>query len=54
MKVTFRLVRIGEIFELNGNTYVKKSTRTATMIGSAPVGSWCKTFYIEQLAPCKI
>ena len=54
MRVTFRLVSIGEIFELNGNTYIKKSTRTAKMIGMAPVGSWCRTFYIEQLAPCSV
>lgn len=54
MNVTFKLVRIGELFKLNGNTYVKKSTRTAKMIGMTPVGSYCKTFYIEQLAPCKL
>ena len=54
MKVTFRMVRIGELFELNGNTYIKKSTRTASMIGLSATGSYCKTFYVEQLAPCKI
>jgi hypothetical protein len=50
MKITFRVIRIGEMFELNGNTYIKKSTRTAQMIA----GPTSKTFYIEQLANCKI
>ena len=54
MRMPFKLVRIGELFKMNGNTYIKKSTRTAAMIGMGPVGTWCKTFYIEQLAPCKV
>ena len=41
MKVTFRMVRIGEMFTLNGNTYVKKSTRTASMIGLGKTGDYC-------------
>lgn len=48
MKVTFRLVRVGEMFTCNGNTYVKKSTRTALMVSSN------RTFYIGQLEDCKI
>ena len=48
MRVTFRLVRIGEVFNCNGNTYVKKSTRTALMM-SAP-----HTFYFSQTDDCTI
>ena len=54
MKVTFRVVRIGEMFQLNGNTYVKKSTRTATMIGLGKTGDYCRTFYIGQLETCTL
>jgi hypothetical protein len=48
MRVTFRLVRVGELFNCNGNTYVKKSTRTALMI------SVNRTFYIGQLDNCTV
>ena len=48
MKITFQVVRIGELFTYNGNTYQKKSTRTATMIENG------RTFYIEQLGTCQI
>ena len=48
MKVTFRLVRIGEIFNCNGNTYVKKSSSTALYLG-AP-----RTFYFSQTDLCVI
>jgi hypothetical protein len=48
MTITFRIVTIGERFTLNGNAYIKTSTRTGKMIETG------KTFYIEQLAPCSI
>ena len=54
MNVTFRMVRIGELFKMNGNTYVKQSTRTARMIGMGPTGSYCRTFYIGQKDACTI
>lgn len=53
MSMTFRTLVIGETFRLNGNTYIKKSSRTAKMIGLGKLGSYCKTFYIEQLASCE-
>ena len=46
MKVTFRLVTIGERFLFNGGTYLKKSTRTAELLG---VG---RTFYFSQTEDC--
>ena len=49
MRVTFRLVRIGELFNLNGNLYKKVSTRTAKMLGYDQ-----RTFYIGQLDDCTI
>ena len=48
MRVTFRLVRVGELFSCNGNTYVKKSTRTAVMVSTN------RTFYIGQLDNCLV
>jgi hypothetical protein len=48
MSVTFRVVRIGELFKFNGNMYQKKSTRTAKMLSNG------RTFYIEQLGGCII
>jgi hypothetical protein len=57
MRVTFRLVRIGEIFQLNGSTYIKKSTKTATVVGIDKNGMYCTTsswFYVGQMENCKI
>jgi hypothetical protein len=48
MKVTFRIVTIGEQFTCNGNLYTKVSTRTAKMVDTG------RTFYIEQIAICSI
>ena len=48
LKITFRMVRIGELFECNGNTYVKQSTRTAKMLSSNRV------FYIGQMEGCRV
>ena len=48
MKVTFRILGIGELFECNGNQYVKQSTRTARMVANGRV------FYMEQLAICTV
>lgn len=48
MKVAFKLVRVGEVFNCNGNTYMKRSTRTAMSLGS-PL--W---FYFHQMEPCTI
>ena len=48
MRITFRIVRIGEMFTLNNNLYVKQSTRTAKMVSTA------RTFYIGQLETCMV
>lgn len=48
MKVTFRIVGIGERFECNGNTCIKKSTRTAEIVGTGRV------FYFGQMDVCKV
>jgi len=49
MNVTFRLVRLNELFYCNGNMYLKKSTRTAKMVGYDQ-----RTFYFSQLDNCSI
>lgn len=48
MKITFHMVRIGEMFTCNQVLYVKKSTRTATMIQNS------RTFYIQQKANVEV
>lgn len=48
MRITFKLVRVGEIFSCCGATYVKKSTRTARLL-DAP-----RTFYFSQYETCKV
>jgi hypothetical protein len=48
MKISFRVVRVGELFSYNGNLYYKKSTRTAVMMSNN------RTFYIEQLGTCLV
>lgn len=48
MNVTFRLVRVGELFNSNGNLYLKQSTRTAKLISANRV------FYFGQLEDCSI
>ena len=46
MHITFRIISIGERFMLNGNEYVKQSTRTARML------SIDRVFYIGQMDVC--
>jgi hypothetical protein len=48
MGITFRIVRIGELFTCNGNTYIKQSTRTAKMVSNGRV------FYMGQMETCKV
>lgn len=48
MNVTFRLVRVGEMFMNNGNLCVKKSTRTALLVSANRV------FYFGQLDNCTV
>ena len=49
MKITFRSIGVDTIFKMNGNTYIKRSSRTAKLIGmSAAVGDYCRTFYFSQ------
>ena len=48
MNVTFRTIGIGENFILNGNEYIKRSTRTALMLSTNRI------FYIGQLEGCKV
>ena len=38
----FNKLRIGRLFHLNGNDYIKQSTRTAKMLSNG------RTFYIGQ------
>jgi hypothetical protein len=42
MRLDFAEIRIGRMFRLNGNDYVKQSTRTARMLSNGRV------FYIGQ------
>jgi hypothetical protein len=48
MKITFRVVRVGELFSHNGNLYQKQSTRTARLLSANRV------FYIGQMEACKV
>lgn len=48
LKITFRMVRLGELFRFNGNTYIKQSTRTAKMVSNGRV------FYIGQMEDCSV
>jgi hypothetical protein len=49
MKLTFRTIGVDTIFRMNGNTYIKRSSRTAKLIGmSAALGDYCRTFYFGQ------
>lgn len=48
MHITFRIISIGERFMLNGNEYIKQSTRTARMLSTG------RTFYIGQFEGCKV
>ena len=47
MRMTFRIIGIGDRFMLNGNEYVKQSTRTAKMLSTNRV------FYIGQMDVCE-
>lgn len=48
LKITFRMVRVNEMFMCNGNTYIKQSTRTAKMVSTGRV------FYFGQMDDCKV
>jgi len=48
MRVTFGQVRVGELFQCNGNLCLKKSTRTAEIIELGRV------FYYGQADVCTI
>jgi hypothetical protein len=48
MRITFRVVRVGELFSCNGNLYYKKSSRTAVMMSTN------RTFYMSQLDDCLV
>ena len=43
--MTFSELRVGQLFHLNGNDYVKQSTRTARMLTNGRV------FYVGQNEP---
>ena len=49
MKITFRSIGVNSMFKMNGNTYIKKSTRTAKLIGLGRTGDYCRTFYFSQM-----
>lgn len=46
--VPFTSVRMGELFILHGNVYLKASTRTAVMVQNG------RTFYIREHEHCTI
>jgi hypothetical protein len=46
--ITFRMVRINELFTCNGNTYIKQSARTGKMVSTGRV------FYFNQFDTCKV
>ena len=48
MKVTFRIVSIGERFTHNGIQYIKQSTRTARLV------NYDRVFYIGQFEGCEV
>lgn len=43
--IEFEFVRIGRLFHLNGNDYMKNSSRTARMLSNGRI------FYINKLEP---
>lgn len=46
--IEFKYVQVGRLFHLNGNDYMKQSTRTARMLSNG------RTFYINKLEPVHI
>ena len=46
----FAELRIGRLFHLNGNDYIKQSTRTARMLSTGRVCYIGKTEYIHPIA----
>lgn len=48
MRLTFKVVRVGELFTHNGNLYQKRSGRTAHLI------AYNRTFYMQQMAECTL
>ena len=46
----FQELRIGRLFHLNGNDYIKQSTRTACMLNNGRVFYIGKTEYIHPIA----
>lgn len=46
----FQELRIGRLFHLNGNDYMKQSTRTAKMLSTGRVFYIGKTEYIHPIA----
>ena len=43
-------IRIGGLFHLNGNDYVKQSTRTARMLSNGSIFYFGKTEYVHPIA----
>lgn len=48
LRLTFKSVRVGKLFMLNGNMYVKQSTRTGKMVSTGRV------FYVGQSENVKV
>lgn len=48
--LNFQELRIGRLFHLNGNDYVKQSTRTARMLSYDRVFYIRKTEYVHPIA----
>ena len=46
----FAELRIGRLFHLNGNDYIKRSTRTALMLNNARIFYIGKAEYIHPIA----
>jgi hypothetical protein len=50
MGLDFAELRIGRLFHLNGNDYIKQSTRTARMLNNGRVFYIGKAEYIHPIA----
>ena len=50
MGLDFSELRIGRLFHLNGNDYIKQSTRTARMLNNGRIFYIGKAQYIHPIA----
>lgn len=48
--IPFSAVTVGKLFHLNGNDYIKNSTRTARMLCNGRIFYIGKTEYVHRIA----